>query len=86
VPKATGSTPSEDRKTALRQAYGEATTKLREAHRDEFNDLYAAAAKKHGVDWSPRPTEEQQAEALFDDLLTRFPALRDRVGQEGATE
>lgn len=75
----------DERKVALRKAYGLATTELRENHRDEFNDLYQKAAKAEGVEWSPRPTEEQQAAALFDDLLVRFPHLRERV-EEGAIE
>lgn len=73
---------SEARKTALRTAYGQATKRLREAHREEFNTLYSEAAKENGVEWSPRPTEEQQAEALFDDLLVKYPQLRERVSTE----
>lgn len=75
-----------ERKTALRQAYGQATTALRDKYRDEFNGLYQQAAAALGVEWSPRPSEEQQAEAMFDDLLARFPHLRERIEETGATE
>lgn len=74
--------PTEARKSALRQAYGQATKELRDLHRDEFNRLYARAARELGQEWSPRPSEEEQAEALFDDLLARYPSLRERVQPE----
>lgn len=66
-------------KAALRKAYGTATQQLRDNHRDEFNDLYATAAADLGVEWSPRLTAEQKAEAAFDNLLTEYPHLRERV-------
>lgn len=83
---------AEERKAALRQAYGQATKELRDTYRDQFNELYAKAAAALGVDWSPRPSEEEQAALQFEDLLTRYPHLRDRVSadtevtEEGATE
>jgi len=71
-------------KALLRQAYGQATQDLRTNHRDEFNELYAARAKELGVDWQPRMTPEQKAEAQFDELLEAYPHLRERV-TESAT-
>lgn len=70
--------------TVLRKAYTTATQQLREAHRDEFEGLYTAAAKDLGLDRSPRPNAEQKAEAEFDALLAEYPHLRDRVA--GAQE
>lgn len=81
-----------DRKAALRQAYGQATKELRDTYRETFNEMYAKAAAALGVQWSPRPSDEEQAAMQFDELLTRYPHLRDRVSadtetnEEGATE
>lgn len=72
-------TASLDRKDLLRQAYGKATTELRTTHKDEFNTLYAKHAAALGVDWSPRPSDEQKAEAQFADLLANYPHLADRL-------
>lgn len=70
-----------ERKEKLRAAYGKATTSLRENHRDEFNKLYSEHAAELGVEWSPRPSEEQKAEQQFEDLLTNFPHLRERLDE-----
>lgn len=75
-----------ERKDALRKAYGQATNTLRDTHRDEFNKLYSEAAAALGVEWSPRPTEEQRAEQQFEELLNQYPHLRERANTEGATE
>lgn len=68
-----------ERKNKLRTAYGQATQELRDNHRDEFNELYAAAAKEAGVEWSPRLTPEQRAERQYDALLAEYPHLADRT-------
>jgi hypothetical protein len=75
----TGTPVPTDRANALRAAYGEATTTLREKHRTEFDALYVAAARKRGVDYKPKPTPEQKAEAELDELLTKYPHLKDKV-------
>lgn len=67
-----------ERSSALRKAYGNATTRLREEHRAEFDALYSQEAEALGVDYTPKPTPEQKAAAEIDDLLERFPTLRDR--------
>lgn len=69
-----------ENKAALRKAYGQATQALRENHRDEFNDLYSKYARGMGVEWSPRLTPEQKAEQAFDNLLSEYPHLADRIG------
>lgn len=68
-----------DSKALLRKAYGAATQTLRDNHRDEFNKLYAEAAAAEGVEWSPRLTPEQKAEAAFDNLLAEYPHLAERL-------
>lgn len=69
----------DNEKALLRQAYGQATQDLREAHREDFNKFYAARAEALGVSWAPRPSAEEKAEATFDQLLVEYPHLRDRV-------
>lgn len=75
-----------ERKDLLRQAYGKATAALRDKFRDEFNQMYAEAAAELGVEWSPRLSDEQKAERAFEQLLTDYPHLAERVNTEGATE
>lgn len=73
--------------SGLRKAYGLATTRLRERHRDEFQALYAEAAEELGVEYKPRLTPEQKAEATVAELLEKFPHLRDQlVGSDEADE
>jgi hypothetical protein len=68
----------EGRDKLLTKAYGKATASLRDAHRDEFNRLYAQSAQALGVKWEPRLTDEQKAERDLDALLERFPHLRQK--------
>lgn len=74
------------RKTALRKAYGQATQDLREAHKDEFGDLYSVRAKEAGYDWHPRLSPEQKAEEEFARLIEEFPFLRDRLTEQAPPE
>lgn len=74
-----------ERKDLLRQAYGKATSQLRDAHRDEFNNLYSAAAAEAGVEWKPRLNEKERAEAQFDALIADFPELRERLAEAQQT-
>jgi hypothetical protein len=90
--------PEASANSVLRKAYTTATQQLRDAHRQEFEDLYTAAAKELGIDRKPRQTAEQKAEEEFDALLAEYPHLRERCAsgesepeepeeeQEGATE
>lgn len=72
------------RDKGLTKAYGVATKKLRDAHRDEFNRLYQAEAKAMGLEWTPRPTASEKARAQLLSLLEEHPDLAaevaDRVG------
>jgi hypothetical protein len=69
------------RDEALRQSYSAATTRLREAHLDEFNALRQEEAKNRGVDWTPPPTEEQKAAAELEAIFERHPHLREKYAQ-----
>lgn len=64
-----------DRKTALRKAYTEATSALREKHQQEFNSLYEQKAKDKGVEWSPKPTAEERARQEMEGLMKAHPEL-----------
>src|SRR5688500_1222029 len=63
------------RQAAVREAYGEAQKRLREAHLDEFNTLHKEEAAKRGYDWKPRPTKAEKAEAELRRLLEENPEL-----------
>lgn len=73
-----------DKATLQRQAYGKAQARLREAHRPEFNEYMAEEAKALGIDWSPKPTEEQKAAQQLHALLAAHPHLREAMQEQEA--
>lgn len=73
-------TESTDKATLQRKAYGAATKALREAHREEFNVLMAKEAKTLGVEWKPKPTDEEKAADQLAALLAAHPNLREQMG------
>jgi hypothetical protein len=83
IEEAQGGTGTEEekaaRQAALRKAYSNATTRLREAYRSEFDELYAQEAETLGVNYTPRPTPEQKAEQEVQALLEKYPHLRDKI-------
>lgn len=81
-----GEMTAQERDKRLQKAYTSATQQLRDNHRDEFNDLYQKYAEEQGVEWKPRLTPEQKAEAEYDRLLEQYPHLRERgaVEDDGA--
>lgn len=74
--------PEESKESRLRAAYSAATQALREQHREDFNRLYAAEAKQRGVDWKPKPTARERAEAQLAALLAEHPDLLPQTGVE----
>ena len=54
-------TPEQTKDKALRAAYTKASQKVREDHRDEFNEAMATFAKEAGYEWTPRSTAEDRA-------------------------
>jgi hypothetical protein len=76
----------DERSKKLRQAYGNATTALREKHRDEFDNLYAESARSLGVDYTPRPSAEQKASQQVKELIAEYPHLRAELLAEFAKE
>lgn len=75
-------TGNEDRDTKIRKAYASATKRLREAHLPEFRTLQQEEAKALGVDWTPKPTKEEKAEAQLAELLAANPNLKQRITDE----
>jgi len=71
-----------DRDTKVRQAYHEATNRLRREYRDRFKALQAEVAAELGIDYKPRPTKEERAEADLKKLLDENPGLRSSLVDE----
>jgi len=72
-------TPEQTDANKRRQAYTVATTRLREAHRDEFNKFQQEEAARLGIDWKPRPTEQEKAAATLQRIIREFPDLAEKV-------
>lgn len=68
-----------ERANKLRKAYSNATTRLRESYRAEFDSLYVQEAQQLGVNYTPKPSPEQKAEQELRALLEAHPGLRDRM-------
>lgn len=68
---------SSQKLSAARQA---ATTRLLDAHRDEFNTYMAEEAKSRGVEWKRKLTSEERAEKELEALLAANPGLAARLG------
>lgn len=56
-------------------AYGAAVARLKADHRDEYNALVAEEMLKVGIEWIPRPTEEEKAAAAVAEIYAKFPNL-----------
>lgn len=81
-PKDDAPAETADDATAKRQAYTEATSKLREAHRDEFNSLLGQSMAARNITWAPRPSEEDKARALLEATYAKYPHLAPQVETE----
>ena len=77
---------NEDRNALLKQAYSISTSRLREENRAEFDRLYIEEAAKLGVTYTPKPTPEQKAKQELEDLLAKFPHLRESLVGNHAPE
>lgn len=78
MPRPPAAATDEAREKGLTTAYGKATTRLREAHLDEFNKYRVEESKKLGFEWAPKLTPEKKAEKELDDLLEKYPHLRQK--------
>lgn len=79
VGKAADAPKLDTREAKMRQAYGRASSRLRDAHREEFNDLMAEESRKIDLDWKPRPTEEDKARQRVAAILEKHPELREEL-------
>lgn len=67
--------PAVENKAGLRKAYGAATSRLRDAHREEFNTLMGEETGKVGIEWSPRLSAEDKKKADLRAAIAADPAL-----------
>ncbi len=68
-----------DEEKAKRKAYSQATTRLRNDYRDEFNGLLAQEMKAAGYDWTPRPDAKEKARQQIRALLAEHPDLAEET-------
>jgi len=79
-------TPAEkpDQGAALKAAYTEATRRLREQHKKEFDSLRTQVMTELGFpDWTPPLTAEEKAEQQMAELLAAHPSLIDKITGSG---
>lgn len=68
----------EDQK-ARSAARSAAASRLREAHRDEYDGYLVEEMRERGVDWQPQPTPEEKAKADLEKIYEQYPHLREPV-------
>lgn len=71
-----------DRDKALRAVYQKATSRLREAHKKEFDTYRAEEAAKAGIELVIRQSPEEKAREDLKKLLAANPALEEEVTQQ----
>lgn len=71
-----------DRADALRKAYGEANTALREKYREEFEALYVQKAAALGVEYTPPPSKADKARQQLAELLAANPEIKAELVDE----
>jgi hypothetical protein len=64
----------------LKQAYHNATSRLRRENRPEFDRIYQEEAAALGVEYVPQPTGLDRAREQLHALLTQFPDLKAELG------
>jgi hypothetical protein len=67
---------AESRAEAKRKAYSAATTRFRKENPSEWNRVLKDEYAKVGIEWNPKPTEEERAAAEIERLLAEHPDLR----------
>jgi hypothetical protein len=68
-----------DEKTLQRQAYTNATTRLREENLERFKQLRVEEAQKLGIVYTPKLTPEEKAREDLRALIREHPHLADEV-------
>ena len=59
-----------------KRAYSKATTRLRAENPALWNAVLKDEYAKVGINWDPKPTEEEKAKAQIESLLQAHPDLR----------
>lgn len=73
---------SSDKSKALSAARQAATTRLIDAHRDEFNGYMTEEATARNVEWKRKMTPAERAEKELADLVKANPALAEILRQQ----
>ena len=73
-------------KEVIARARAMAARDLRGKYRSEHDGLVKKHAKSMGVDWSPRPTKEERAQAELERLLAENPSLAAKYQKVAETE
>jgi hypothetical protein len=63
------------REQRISKAHNHALGVVKDAHIKEFNEAKVAEAKRLGVTWEPKLTEEERARKELEELLARHPSL-----------
>lgn len=75
-----------DEQTLRRQSYNAAETRLKDEYKSRFRWLVQDEAAKRGVTYEFRKTEEEKAREQYEELLAKFPGLRDQPASEAEPE
>lgn len=67
-----------DEQTLKRQAYNAAEQRLKEKYNLTFRSMVKEEAEKRGVAYEFRKTEEEKAREQYEELLAKYPHLRDQ--------
>lgn len=73
-------------KDPMRTAYSNATSRLREKYRGEFNQFMKEETKALGIEWKPRPSAREKAAQTLDALLAEHPDLIDEIASRVTPE
>lgn len=75
-----------ERDKLMSKGYTAAQRDLREAHQDEFNQLYKKRLAELGIDWEPRKSKQELALDQITQLLTEFPDLAEKLAARLAAQ
>jgi hypothetical protein len=75
----TATTEEKSKDSLQREAYGAATKRIREDNRSTFNLYMQEEMKARGLEWAPKPTAEEKAEAQLQAILAEHPGLAARI-------
>lgn len=76
-------TTTDEKQKRQRKAYTQATARLRENRRAEFDNYLAEESEKLGVEYKRRLTPEEKARRQMAELLQQYPGLADEVSENG---